>query len=304
MYLLWPLIIVRICQDFPDYPVTRMAEGFSLFLGGTTFLVCNLMFAIRRDTLTQVIMSLDEKILAVPKDSPRFKKWWNDARKVYIIEGYMIPTVCLSCCLAFTPQLLYVIRTKRLYFDTALPLSDVSLTWQWWVHIAFQSVNPIFSNLFYSLKEFLLFDIYYHLAALYKIQTDTVMELCECPDYDPDEEYQKLRQIFFEMRELDRLVSKPWRGHFFNPLLFLRITKDMNSFISPYIFSVSAMSYIMIAIAGIVILLQSRVTGWIGVIDLLPFPLYVSFVIGVWSYVSELLADSVSIGDCRTPTHW
>lgn len=180
-----------------------MAEGISHALGGCMSFFINTWSGMQRDMLTQVIQSVDEKFLAVPKDTPRFQKWWKETRRNYVTEGYTLLVFSFFSFAISVPQLLFMVVTGRLFYDTAMPLSDESYKWQWWLQVAYQSFGPFCFVLYGTLKELMCLSTYYHLSALYRVQADTIMELYERKDYDPKVEYQKLRRVFQELRELE-----------------------------------------------------------------------------------------------------
>ena len=52
------------------------------------------------------------------------------------------------------------------------------------------------------IKDFCLADLFYQLSVLFRVHATTIMEVCETEDYDPEEEFQKLRAALKETMEL------------------------------------------------------------------------------------------------------
>lgn len=207
MFLLWPLVIIRICVDFHALSVSRMTEGISISLGGClTFISC-IRSAMQRDILTQVVRSIDEKFLAVPKDGERFKRWWQETRRFYVRQGYVLVVFTSGGLVIGLPQMLYMLFTGNLFYDTVTPLSEVAYTAPWWLQMVYQSWNPMFAGVYYSLKEFLWLDLYYQLTVLYQVQADTTLEIYQGLIVDPEKEYQKLKGVLKEMQDLKKWVG-------------------------------------------------------------------------------------------------
>lgn len=206
LFVLWPFVILRVYRDFAELSIPRVAEAISVGVGGALTMLSSLRMATERDTLTQAVRAVDEKVLAVPKDTPRWEKWWQETRRNYVTEGRILLVGCLLPLAVGIPQLVYMVRTGRLYFDSAIPLSDESYSWQWWLQAVYQSCNPTGACFLYSLKEFLWLDTYYHLSMLFRVQAETVMELCLEENFDPVEEYQKLRGVVLEISALKEWV--------------------------------------------------------------------------------------------------
>lgn len=159
--------------------------------------------------------------------------------------------------------------------------------------MAYQSFSPLYLALYGTLKELLWLSSYYYLSVLYQVQADTIMELCERENYEPEAEYQKLRKVFLELRDLEMSVDKPFTIQPSEKLFLFRTTQQFNLFISPTIIGFGATSYAMVSISGIAILIQSK-SGWLSAIaQSIVYPVYVSMLIGVWSAIGQMLSDSV-----------
>lgn len=97
--------------------------------------------------------------------------------------------------------------TGKLYFDTAIPLSDRSFSWQWWIQMLYQSVTPVVSGVAYSAKEFVALSLIYHLGKLFQEQAAKILELCAEKDFDTEAEYRKLQNVIQELTDLDKYVT-------------------------------------------------------------------------------------------------
>lgn len=265
-------------------------------------MLSSLRMATERDTLTQAVRAVDEKVLAVPKDTPRWEKWWQETRRNYVTEGRILLVGCLLPLAVGIPQLVYMVRTGRLYFDSAIPLSDVSYSWQWWLQAVYQSCNPTGACFLYSLKEFLWLDTYYHLSMLFRVQAETVMELCLEKTFDPVEEYQKLRGVVLEISALKEWVIYMRKNNLKKMKCIKRnqiipsrsITEKMNFFVSPFMFVCVTTTYVLLAMAGMAIIVQGK-DEWFNIIHSTAFPVYVLLMMAVWASVGEFLTESVGI---------
>lgn len=202
VFLLWILLVLRVFKDFDDLPISRIAEGVSLAMGGLMSFTGFCTFYVYRDELTEVIRAIDEKFRAVSAQTESEQEWWKGATKTYIFESKILFVyTCMGICNTF-PGVVAGLLTGKLYYDTIIPLSDESYTWQWWLQYIYQSWDGIYSGIFYSFKEFLSISVIYYLSLLVRVQAEKINHLFEKPDFDPEEEYDKLKGVYREMIEL------------------------------------------------------------------------------------------------------
>lgn len=206
LLVLWLAILVTVFLKIEELPIATIAESISISIGGFMNWISLLRLYQMRDCMTRTIKSVDEKIRAIPKDSPRYEKWWANFNKRYILEGtFFITIVCVGISQGL-PQSIYMLYTGNLYYDCALPYQGDSYTLSWWIHGIYQAGDAMYSGINYALKEFTWVSLFSYLAVLYEVQADTVMEL-----YDEDLErlsdeahYAKLIGVIEEMIDLNR----------------------------------------------------------------------------------------------------
>lgn len=203
LFFLWLCVIIRLFIDWKELPISKIAEGMSLSLGGLMTFISLVSLALNRDSVTDMIRVIDEKYRAVPKSSARNKAWWEKARETYILEWHI---VCLSIVPSVSmaaPQLVYMIVTGELFYQTAIPLSKESYTWQWWVQMAYQTINVPWSGIAFSLKEIITLSLFYHVSEIFEEHSEQILELCAEKDFDGETEYRKLQHLIGEVTFLN-----------------------------------------------------------------------------------------------------
>lgn len=201
---LWALLVIRGYQDFNQLSPPRLAESISVFVGGMATYLSFLVYTQERHNITKVINEVDRKCLSVPipTDSPRYKQWLEETKRLYKTEGLIVCGCILTGVVLGFSQFLFVVMTGTLFYDSVIFISDESYSWPWWLQSVYQGGVVLHSGIFYSLKDFILLDIFYQLHRLFKVQADTIMELCLDENYDPEEEYKKLTGALKEILEL------------------------------------------------------------------------------------------------------
>lgn len=200
---LWILLFGRVVTDFRNLPTDRIVECLSYCLGGTLTFFSFIRLHMKRDTLTEVIQELDRRIFAVPKDSPRSLKWWQETRQIYIWEFYILCAGCVFGLGISIPQSVSIVITGKMYHDTLIR-HKATYCLSWWLELVYQGLNTLLSSLFYFPKDMMWTTIYFHLSRMYKVQAEKIMELCGMENFDGSLEYQKLKLIMNELIELDR----------------------------------------------------------------------------------------------------
>lgn len=201
-FLLWWLVIARVIRDFDDLSISRIADGIALTVGGFLTFLSFVLLYYYRDLMTGIIAEVDEKFCSVPKDSDRMKLWWQSATKVYLFEIKLLVASLLVGLFIGGPTIIYALIMGQLLNDTVIPLSDESYTWEWWLQFIYQSLSQLVSGIYYSVKEFLALSLIYQVSALYRLQADNIMQLCVHKDFDPDEEFQRITDVFRELGDL------------------------------------------------------------------------------------------------------
>lgn len=202
--VLWALLAIRGYQDFNQLSPPRLAESISVVVGGITAYLSFVRYSQERHNITKVIKEVDGKCLSVPlpTDSPRYKQWCQETKKLYRTEGLiMFGSILTGVGMGFS-QFLFVVMTGTLFYDSVIFLDDESYSWPWWLQSVYQGAVVLYSGIFYSLKDFILLDIFYQIHRLFKVQADTIMELCLDENYDPEAEYLKLKGALKEILEL------------------------------------------------------------------------------------------------------
>lgn len=200
--MLWWLLVARVIQDFAVLSVSRIAEGVSLSMGGFLTFSSFFLFFFKRDNLTNVIRAIDIKVRSVPRNTKREVEWWEEMTKTYVLEIKVLVTCLIAGVFICGPGILYALYSGQLTYDTVIPLSVESYTWQWWIQYIYQASDPIFSGIFFSFKEFLLTSSIYYLAVLFKFQAENTLELCADANFDPEVELRKLVAILREVGEI------------------------------------------------------------------------------------------------------
>lgn len=201
-WFLWVLVGARVVKDYAEIPATRIAESFAIGLGGMVTFSALVRFAVERDEITDLIHVVDAKFFCVPKD----KKWWARSKKVYIVEGQILFGAMVLGFLVGGSQLIFMAYTGMLFYDTIID-SEESYTLTWWLQSVYQGWDLAFSGLFFSLKDFIWADMFYHISCLFRVQAETIMELCRDEIIDSEQEYVKLRNALEEILELYKSVS-------------------------------------------------------------------------------------------------
>lgn len=204
VFFLWIIVGIRVSRDYRVLSAPRLAESFSVGLGGFLVYLSFLRYASHRHQLTKVIREVDAKFLAVPKSTQREKEWWKKATKNYLTEGYIFFGGMFVGSLPGVSQFLAMLLSGTLFYDTVVFISDESYSWPWWLQCFYQGWNIAFAGFFYSIKDFILMDLFYHLAVLNQVQADKVMQLCEGENYDEEEEYRLLAGALKEAVDLNR----------------------------------------------------------------------------------------------------
>lgn len=201
---LWVLVVAGVIRDYASIPVTRLAETFAVGLGGLVTFSSFTSYAYYRHEITELIRVVNGKFLAVPMD----KSWWALSRKVYVIEGYILyGGMCLGSGVGMS-QFIFEVFTGTLFYDTIIN-TDNSYSLYWWVQSVYQAWDLFFSGLFFTLKDFIWADMFFHITMLFRVQAETIMELCPDQYFDPDEEYLKLRNALSETLKLYESVLCP-----------------------------------------------------------------------------------------------
>lgn len=200
--LLWFLVSLRIVMDYKLLAPSRITESISTVIGGTTAVFTFTQLGIQRDVMTDLIRAVDSKFLRVPKESLRQKKWWEEARKIYIIEGYLLFLSEAASLLLGASQVLYTMYSGKLFYDAVILISDESYSWPWWFQSLFQLSIVFYSAIYFTAKDFMLIDLFYHVSRLFGAQTDVILDLCEGEVYDPEVEFLKLRNALKETSEI------------------------------------------------------------------------------------------------------
>lgn len=201
LFFLWVSTFVSVILHYEELPIARITESISISIGGLLSYVSLNLFYQNRDQLTWVVEAIDKKITSVPRNTPRYEKYWIGFRKRFIFEGTFIGAFLIGGIALGVPQLFYMLITGNLYYDSSLPLSSVPYTTGWWIQMVYQGGNAIYSGICYSLKEFTSVSIFCYLATLYEVQADTLMELWN-ENYDPEKERENLIGVIKEVNEL------------------------------------------------------------------------------------------------------
>lgn len=152
--------------------------------------------------MTTVIRTVDIKVRAVPRNSERHLKWWDEMTKNYVLEIKVLGTCLFAGLFICGPGILYALYSGQLTYDTVIPLSVESYTWQWWIQYLYQALDPIISGIFFSFKEFMMISPIYYLAVLFQLQAENTLELCSTANFDPEVELRKLVGILREVSEI------------------------------------------------------------------------------------------------------
>lgn len=79
---------------------------------------------------------------------------------------------------------------------------------------------------------------------------------------------------------------------YFNSFRLAQIIKDL---VSPYLLIVFSMSYLILSIAGLCILIESK-DGWFEAIARsITYPSYFMGILVIWTYLGEYFTDTVSL---------
>lgn len=200
--LLWVFLLTRLIGDFNDLPISRIAEGFSLSLGGFLLYLSFVLFNFKRDLITKAISDIDSKFGMVKASPVLLEKWSTSSRMIHILEIKVLTFCVVVGLLIGAPSIVYTLYKGQLLYETIIPLSDESYTWTYWLQYIYQATCLLYSGIFFSLKEFINVSLFYQLSFLIRLQADKILELCQDPNFDPELEYQKLVEIIREMAEL------------------------------------------------------------------------------------------------------
>lgn len=200
--LLWVFLLIRLVGDFDVLPISRIAEGFSLSLGGFLLYLSFVLFNLKRDLITKAIVDIDSKFRSVEASPVLMEKWWKSARKIHVLEIKVLTGCVVVGLLIGIPPIVYTLCRGQLLYETIIPLSDKSYTFTWWLQYIYQATSLLYSGIFFSLKEFINMSLFYQLSFLMRLQSDKILELCQDPNFDPDVELKKLVDIIREMAEL------------------------------------------------------------------------------------------------------
>ena len=102
------------------------------------------------------------------------------------------------------PGVVYALVTGKLYYETVIPLSDASFSWGWWLQFLYQSVDALYSGVFYSLKEFLMITLAFHIARLIRVQVANVEDMSKQVNMDPAEELRRMKRVLSEMNAITK----------------------------------------------------------------------------------------------------
>lgn len=204
LFLLWLSIFLNIFLKYDEMPIQVITESFSIGIGGLLNYFSLMRMYFYRDLLTSIITDLDDKVRAIPRSTPQEKDIWAQFRERYITEGMLLGIFIAVGIGLGLPQSFYMAFTGKLYYDSALPLSEEPNSVQWWVQAVYQGINPVYSGINYSLKEFSWVSMYCLLCQLYEIQSETVRRLWVEESADDDAEYAKLVKVIGEMIELKK----------------------------------------------------------------------------------------------------
>lgn len=104
-------------------------------------------------------------------------------------------------------QIVFTVVTGTLFYDAVVIVSDESYSWPWWLQNIYQEGVTVYSGLFTGLFNFIGWNLLYQIHRLFKVQAGTVMELCQHRNFDPKQEYDKLRGALKETLELYEWVT-------------------------------------------------------------------------------------------------
>lgn len=204
---LWVLVGIRVYQEFEQLSPSRLAESLSAILGGLYAYLTFMRYALERDMITNVIQTIDRKCLTVPRNSPRFLAQWDDTMATYKLEGkVMMAAVAMGLTLALS-QSTYALISGVLFYDQYIIISEESYSLPWFMQFAHQSGVMFYTGYMGGLVNWIPLDILFQINRLFSIQAYTIMELCLDPNYDPDQEYNKLRDALHEIMDLYAWVT-------------------------------------------------------------------------------------------------
>lgn len=208
LVLMWILVAIRIHQEFAVLSPSRMGESFCGIMGGLYGYFTVIQYALERSAFSKVVKVVDQKCLAVPKDSPRFQKQWQETTRIYKLEGkIMMGAVAIGVIMAFS-QTLSAIVTGTLFYDSYVLISDESYSWPWWLQQLHQGGVMLYMGYLGGLINFITLDLLYQISRLFRVQADTIMELCSETNYDPEKEYSKFKGALKEILELYEWVIR------------------------------------------------------------------------------------------------
>lgn len=196
---LWVTVVMRICSDFHSLSIPRLSDGVSMCVGGFSTVSSMVLLALTREGLSEVLMEAEDKYLALIKRSESFSK---KARWSYMIEFQLLTMATFGGIMLGVTQTAYMLVTGNLFYDTSLTGHTESYTLEWWLHMFYQGSVPVYSGIFYSLKEFLLMAPHYHLSLMFTHHAETVEGLWNGTNEDKDEDNEKLREVAKESCEL------------------------------------------------------------------------------------------------------
>lgn len=158
-----------------------------------------ILLAYKRQEISEVILEVGEKYLHLAKISEDFAK---KVRDTYMIEFQLLAFVLAGGFAMGYTQPMYMLVSGNLFYDTALPLSTESYSWQWWLQMIYQGSIPILSGIVYSCKEFLLVAPHFYLSMMFNHHSQTIAKLYTTEGLDNDQEYKKLVGVARESCQL------------------------------------------------------------------------------------------------------
>lgn len=206
--LLWVSFGINLYQDYESMPVNEICTGISLSLGGVlnTFNNCN--FYVNRQALTEIIHEVDEQVQAIYKTDDRREEWRTKLNKYYVLEGTIIFAALIMGLNIGLPPIFTPLITAELMYKTSTPFKKASFSPSWWLEYWYQLFVILFAGISYTLRETLLFDLYFQMATVYNRVSDDILNLCLREDLDMVQEERKLRNTLAVATQMDKLGIK------------------------------------------------------------------------------------------------
>lgn len=245
--------------------LSGVCNNISFIVGGVIVITRLVLNWKRRVFMNTFLQNLNKKFkeAVLLADDQQMKEYNRQFLFLtHLLAMLIMGTLAISGPIFFIP----VVTGKRL-MNLYLPDGVNAYDKSWWLSVVYSTVTSIYAALYYAFNDTQLMDCGFQLAFVHRIQYKLVRD-------SKLRDKHALTPIIKELQE------------------FQKLTADYLFIIWPYQFLLWTCGYFMLGMSAVCAVIELR-NGFVAMIVVLAYPVYVFCVLALWSFIGTYYEDSV-----------